>query len=361
VARVSRLSAVLAVATTTVVTTLVAVAGPAGAASAPAIPVVPHVTPRLDAGLALHSSRALPAVAGSAAALATFTDSFSYAGNTYPYTMVGTDPATSTASTTVPTSIQPIKLVFFNGREAISSTVVNNTAKSPLFTNASFSSGTTQYGDAIQRAEFWKYTQGTGYHALLGTPALKSTITIKVPSADGALYQTTGGTIFGAVEINWFDAQIQQLAASYPASSFPIFLTNQTVLYQGNINNCCIGGYHNAISGGHTYAWASWFTKNLFGPGENNVAALSHEVAEWFNDPYTTNTVPNWQVPSEPQYGCNNSLEVGDPLVGTTFTVGSSSLQDEAFFSWFAHQQPSIGIGGNYTYLGTFTSPAPTC
>jgi hypothetical protein len=35
--------------------------------------------------------------------------------------------------------------------------------------------------------------------------------------------------------------------------------------------------------------------------------------------------------------------------------------QDEAFLSWFAHQQPSIGYHGLYTYLGTFGSPAPTC
>ncbi len=68
--------------------------------------------------------------------------------------------------------------------------------------------------------------------------------------------------------------------------------------------------------------------------------------------------------PIAPQYGCNNSLEDGDPLVGGVFTVSgfsSSHLQDEAFFSWFARQSPSIAIHGQYTYLGTFTQLSATC
>ena len=36
-------------------------------------------------------------------------------------------------------------------------------------------------------------------------------------------------------------------------------------------------------------------------------------------------------------------------------------LQDAAFLSWFARQSPSIGYGGRYTFLGTFTTPSPPC
>jgi hypothetical protein len=35
--------------------------------------------------------------------------------------------------------------------------------------------------------------------------------------------------------------------------------------------------------------------------------------------------------------------------------------EDEAFFSWFAHQAPSSGVSGQYAYLGTFTQPSPLC
>ena len=100
------------------------------------------------------------------------------------------------------------------------------------------------------------------------------------------------------------------------------------------------------------------------GFGED-VSALSHELSEWLNDPpFTNNKVPSWMVPSQPQYGCSNALETGDPLVGVVFTVhgfSNSHLQDEAFFSWFARQSPSIAINGLYTYLGTFKTYSPHC
>src|SRR5256886_4358429 len=47
-----------------------------------------------------------------------------------------------------------------------------------------------------------------------------------------------------------------------------------------------------------------------------SIHALSHEVSEWLNDPFVNNVVPAWSVPFEPQYGCSNYLETGDPLVG---------------------------------------------
>ncbi len=80
-----------------------------------------------------------------------------------------------------------------------------------------------------------------------------------------------------------------------------------------------------------------------------------------YNDPFITNAVPPWSVPSQPQYGCTGLLEVGDPLVGVTFTVNGYHPQDEAFFSWFARQRTSIGINGQYTYLDSFATSSPPC
>ena len=87
--------------------------------------------------------------------------------------------------------------------------------------------------------------------------------------------------------------------------------------------------------------------------------ALSHEIAEWCNDPFGSNVVPPWEV--LPEYPCNALLEVGDPVVGVAFSENGYHLQDEAFLSWFARQVPSVGMGGRYTYLGTFTAPPPIC
>jgi hypothetical protein len=129
-------------------------------------------------------------------------------------------------------------------------------------------------------------------------------------------------------------------------------------------------GFHGASGAGHgngnqpiqTFAWAPWVSTPIFSePSIVDVNPLSHEVSEWINDPFIVNRVPNWSSPLAPQYGCVDALEVGDPLTGVSFTVNGYSLQDEAFKSWFAHDLPSVGINGQYSYLGTFTSPAPLC
>jgi hypothetical protein len=114
-------------------------------------------------------------------------------------------------------------------------------------------------------------------------------------------------------------------------------------------------------TGTHTYAWASWLDTGVFGASGADTAAMSHEVAEWLNDPFVNDVVPQWSVPSQPQYGCSNSFEVGDPLVGHVFTINGLHYQDEANFSWFARQKPSIGSNGWYSYRGTFTTYSPSC
>ncbi|HLY27444.1 MAG TPA: hypothetical protein VKQ72_13960, partial [Aggregatilineales bacterium] len=63
----------------------------------------------------------------------------------------------------------------------------------------------------------------------------------------------------------------------------------------------------------------------------------------------------------EPQYGCTNLLETGDPLVGVGFVVNGYHPQDEAFYSWFARETPSRAQNGYYTYLNTFSSVATGC
>lgn len=70
---------------------------------------------------------------------------------------------------------------------------------SPVFQPASFSSGITQYGDAIQRAEFWGpvSTNGGGYHMLLGQPTVLPTQTITVHTAFDALLRTAARTTRG--------------------------------------------------------------------------------------------------------------------------------------------------------------------
>ncbi len=294
-------------------------------------------------------------------------------GTKYRYTMVGTNPARGSATSTIPVTIVPLVLKFSNGASFDGTQKVPGTTQSPIFQSAPFISGTTQYGDAIQRAEFWNSvsTTSSNYHVLLGTPTVAPAITIQVPAANGATAQDASGKTIGIIDINWFDPQIQNLLVSqhFTSNMLPIFLSNDVYLSSGapSLSNCCIGGYHNATSTqktAQTYIWSTNADAGIQGGFGEDVSALSHELAEWLNDPFTNNMVPNWISPIAPQYGCNNFLEVGDPLVGVVFTVSGfsgSHLQDEAFYSWFARQTSSKGINRQYTYLGTFAHLSQTC
>lgn len=327
-------------------------------------------TPRL---YTFHHNFAKASRNSGGGGLATWSSSFVSGGKTYSYSMVGTNPTKGSATTTVATTIVPLILKFSNGTIYDGTQKVANTTGSPIFKNAQFSSGNTQYGDAIQRAEFWKYTSTTAknYHVLVGTPTVATAVTINVPAADGTIAKDpSSGKNIGIIDINWFDPQLQGLLTSlhFTATMLPIFLSNNVYLSPGapSINNCCIGGYHSAVqnsAGLQTYIFSVNANGGRVGGFGEDVSALSHELAEWLNDPFTNNVVPNWTSPIAPQYGCNNALEVGDPLVGVVFKVTgfTQHLQDEAFFSWFARQKPSIGIQGRYSYLGTLKGLSQVC
>jgi hypothetical protein len=232
----------------------------------------------------------------------------------------------------------------------------------------------------FQRAEFWKYTQpagiNPGYAVNLSVTTL-SPITIKVPNADAATASgvvSCGNKLLGAANINWLDPYIQKTVLPSLASkgvnpgTLPIFLLHNFVEYQGTTTNCCILGYHNAHSetgGVQTYG-LSWYNNTHYSQlaNANDVAALSHEVAEWQNDPYTNNPTPSWGHIGQVS-GCQTNLEVGDPLSGTTYTHTENGftyhVQELAFFSWFYHQKPSLGVNGWYSDQGKFKSYAANC
>jgi len=317
-----------------------------------------------------------------------FSDSFSFNGTTYPYTMVGTNPRTSKATTTVPTVIVPLRFVFADGQVAEPGTAVSKVIASPLFQSARFSSGTTQYGDAIRRAMFWSYDAKTAYHVLLGQPTVLATQTIDVPSGQGAFVPagTFLGTVgplqihaavpLGVVNEQWLSTALDQLLNTLDVSPTALAM----LLSRNVITNRGVPGNHGAqqlasSSAGppngsqtvRTEIWASYGDPYFFAELPNlthNTDILSHEVSEWLHDPFISNTVPAWESPlplSSGFYGCSSLLETGDAVSDAAFEVNGYQLQDEAFLSWFARQEPSIGIKGQYTYLGTLTQVPPVC
>jgi hypothetical protein len=241
------------------------------------------------------------------------------------YTMVGTNPASTNVTTTVPVYIIPIKMVYgstngnhtFNPVTAKASnglTIVNNIIASPMFkktvnfTQGSTNLGTTQYVDAFQRGNFWKYVQThTGYHVLLGTPTVLPVQTITVSAALGSVSSNPFGSgIVGTYDIFAFDSKVQSILKKFTQitpGALPLFVSYDVYLTEGG---CCIGGYHGANGiqpGGQTYSYATYVDSP--GAFSQDVSALSHEIGEWMDDPFVNNVVHCTD---------NNILEVGDPL-----------------------------------------------
>ena len=364
-------------------------------------------------------------------------------GVTYGYNMVGVDPSTK-GSATIPVDIIPLNFSVA-GQSFIGTDVVPAILASPQFQNSDYSStdfsstGPTtanpaggskgpggplsagnsgvQLEDATMRAQFNKV--GTGYHLLLGTPVVHDAITIDVPSQHGviATRNPARGVYFADVNVNWFAAQLQNLNNSLgyvDPTHLPLYVTNEVMLYSGsNPANCCIIGFHGAgivpgrsagsVHGNgnqpvQTYAWTSYITPGTFNPinswAVQDIHALSHEIAEWADDPFVNNTVEPWLTPTAPQYGCTSVLETGDPVVGIGFSKGVNTFEqgptpmgqqiadgtyhpeDEALLPWFMRSSPNSisqptqtasANGGRYTFMGDlnpfpgFRQPATGC
>jgi hypothetical protein len=272
------------------------------------VPVAQQVVvPRFEV---LHGYQGPPQLHPAGGAMPLWNGSFQYNNNTYHFTMIGANPASSNVTTTIPVAIIPVDIeagaTQFNPNKSKApngQTITKNTLNSPIFQSGiDFNQGgtdlgNTQYLDAFQRGNFWSsVSKNTSYHTLL--------------KARGRALQTltgaTTGNPFGNLEvaeidINTFDsfARREISALKIPAGTFPIFLTYNTYLTESG--GCCIGGYHD-YDGTNTYAQASYISQ----PGDfsQDVSALSHEVGEWYDDPLTNNSV-----------ACG-ILEVGDPLEG---------------------------------------------
>ncbi len=299
----------------------------------------------------------------------------------FGYTMVGSNPWRGSATTTVPTEIIPIALVFSNGVSLDGTTRVDEVIASPLFQPFLSQTGFTQYGDAVSRASFYSIVQekSRNWHVLLGQPSIFPTHTITVPPEAG--FEFTGSASrapIGLIDLEWFTRQIKTLVAglNLDPRTLPIFLTYNSFLFSENPQNCCVIGFHSALAfpgpgGSHdvnTFVWASYSDKGIFAAPIEDITSLSHEMAEWYHDPLIRNVVPAWPQPGSSE--CfSNVMEVGDAIenfANLSFTVrmGESEYhpQDVALFSWFSRQFPSIGLKGRYSYRGyKLNGPALVC
>jgi hypothetical protein len=304
--------------------------------------------------------------------------SFVFNGRSYRYKMVGTNPAGGSNVTVVPTEILPITFTFASGGPPLTaSKQMKELTKSPIFNAAPFTSGTTQFADAMQRAEFWNYvsTVSPDYHVLLQTPALLSPVTINVPVGSGQeIFDPATHAYYANIDLGFFESVFPSIffPSHLPSTTLPLIISSNVFLYSGS--NCCVYGFHGAFklprsSTISTYAYANFLTDNITATSlVDDTWTFSHEVAEWANDPFTTNRVPAWVQPGGSSACFSNILEVGDPLEALNppgYAVTASKKQwhltDVAGISWFAHSIPSTEQNGKYSYNGFLTSPSTLC
>jgi hypothetical protein len=362
-------------------------------------------------------------------------------GITYGYNMVGANPNTcsgSNCSVTIEVDITPL-IVNIDGQTFSGTDVLAATLASPQFALNDYgsTSGATagapnlprgpggalsqddagvllQLQDATMRAQFNK-TGLSNYHLILH-PNVLPAVTINVPNNQGVLLQSGRGVVFADVDISWWSGQIQNLETKANPTHLALYLTDNVLLHIGqSVLNCCVIGYHGTRATGNgggsanssgnavvqTFAWASWVQPGIYARPAGgtdwalqDIHALSHEIAEWADDPFVNNAVEPWLTPTAPQYGCTGVLETGDPVVAIGFAMGVNTFEqgpnpngtqsadgyyhpeDEAFLPWFMRVAPntiseptqsaSTNVG-RYTLMGDlnpfagFRQPATGC
>lgn len=120
--------------------------------------------------------------------------------NVSPFVMIGNNPQLS-GTTVIPANITAVSLQLLNANRGVQTTVPfapfeGLTIQSPTFSGFNYSVGNTQFGDAVQRAEFFN-VMAPNWHTLLA-PSIVNRAVIQVPHtveiqfADGTIITVPG-------------------------------------------------------------------------------------------------------------------------------------------------------------------------
>lgn len=314
----------------------------------------------------------------------TWNGSFTTAGAAFPFTMVGGDPRKGD-TTRVGTQLIVISFFFDEFVDGSGNNIVIDAApivpavkNGPDFDDFAYGTGTTQFADAVQRAEFFSVMK-KDWHTRISDPAMLTPVQIEVPFGQSLVFQAgPGGPIFALIDFDFYISQLNTIIQLEPldVKSLPVVLTRNGLFFEGgDPNNCCVLGFHTAfetkvVANKHfvqTFATASWVDPGIFvNPDIADVLPLSHEISEWMDDPFINNVVPPWQFPGFNVCG-GNILETGDPvevLDHPAFPVFLNGFlyhpQTEALLQWFSRETPSSAFQGAYSYPDMTTLPTPS-
>jgi hypothetical protein len=341
----------------------------------------PHVTDGDWTGRVIGIPRESTEKAAPRLALPSFSSSIVARGKLYKFTMVGSNPFLRNAKkVTIPVQIIPVRFDFPDGTVLDpaapssgcggSGTPLDLTLQSPLFQDADYGEGGRQFVEEIRRLELWSYVGpgrlNPGYSVRL---SVSSPVSIHVTLPQGYPTKTAPCGRKGLIDIPVWNEVLRQVMpqlrkVGVSPKTFPIFLVLNVATDVGD--GFVADGFHTWInwSGVQTLGVVSYDTSKS-NPALKDVAALSHEIAEWYDDPLVNNPTPPWGHLGQVD-GCQANLEVGDPLTGSLFEIDMPNgftyhPQETAFFSWFYNQVPSLGVNGLYSSGGSFTAPAGLC
>jgi len=275
---------------------------------------------------------------------------------------------------------------FVNGKPLVSSAeqYVQPVLDSPVYANSTYSSSSTptQFTDAVQRAEYFSKAKAD-WHTIL-QPSVKTTRRMILPRGTYQFSLNPDGTCcafilvdFGTFANALFPATADNTTTPIGAAEnsgevttkdLSVFLFPNVFLFDSG--GCCVLGFHSYdfepptdkhnVEKRYVVAYASWISGGLFGDAFTDVTALSHEVAESYNDPFVASdgihNVTPWWISSNGQ--CQNILEDGDVVEGlgnATFPITMSNgftyhPQNESLLQFFTREAPSSAIHGAYSY-----------
>lgn len=315
-----------------------------------------------------------------------FSGGFSLGGQPFSYTLVGGNPEAG-RTTEIPTQIVAVSMLFDeyadrNGEPIVldPGPIMNRVMNSPNFRVAPYQTGPTQFGDAVQRAQFFR-NMGQDWHTLLQFPQVLHPVVIEVPRGMAKVYRnSTSGALFAVVDIDFFISHLNtivQLEELRP-DTLPLILTANVFLApKADLKQCCVLGFHTAYDAGRagdvqfvqTLVWASWIEQGLLGSGVADVTPMSHEISEWMNNPFSSNMVPSWQ-PVGGGSGCQNNLETADPVAtlpnaSVPLTIDGFTFhpQTQVLLPWFTRQGSRDTIDGSLSFPdeSLVTEPSRPC
>jgi len=341
--------------------------------------------PRFESGSKLSASARLAVRQNRVSSIPHFNGSFALDGVSYPFTMVGGNPATN-STTEIPTEIIPVSMFFEgyvddNGDPLVldPKSILSRVQSSPNFRNAEYLTGSTQFADAVQRAQFFR-NSAPDWHTLLGQPQFLHAVRIDVPKGAAKVYRNqTNGAIYAIVDSSFFISQLNTIIQleNLRVDALAIALTQNVLLApQSDIKRCCVLGFHTSFDVGElaqvkfvqTFIWASWMDPGILGANVADVTPMSHEISEWMNNPFGSNVVPAWQPVGSA--GCQNNLETADPLAtlpNASFPVPIDGFtyhpHNQVLLQWFERNTTSDAVDGAFSFPDTslVTRPAQPC